>query len=87
MKLTKERFKEANGMGCEVAFFNYLSVFKFYPSLILVGWNFSEKPNNWIEKSIRENARKPQIWAILGLFCPILGQGIVFFFENQGSSL
>ena len=34
----------------------------------------------------QENARKPQIWAILGPFCPIMGPDI-FFFENRASSL
>ena len=33
-----------------------------------------------------ENGRKPPIWAILGLICPILGQ-IIFIFENRASSL
>ena len=37
------------------------------------------------QRNLMIQSRKPQNWAILGPFCPILGQE--FFFENRASSL
>ena len=57
---------------------------QFLLDIIAVYHNIQNQRNVMIQS--RENARKPQIWAILGPFCPILGPDI-FFFENRASSL
>ena len=51
--------------------------------IIAVYHNMQNQKNLMIQT--QENGRKPQIWANLGPFCPILGQ--IFFFENRASSL
>ena len=52
----------------------------YLQDIIAVYHNMQNQRNLMIQT--RENGRKPPIWAILGPFCPILGQEI--FFRKSG---